>query len=148
MFSTNGNENVAEPRCESRLESGVVARRSVEMVPETNAYGHCITNGYSTDSLEISSPNEWVVERRTVKVRSEIIRVKSNFRRSSLKFWLTFGDVRRDSLIGSCSGEPSGDPRLPSDTWLILPVVICLSQRLSHACLSSYLYTVKLRMAH
>ena len=22
------------------------------------------------------------------------------------------------------------------DTWLILPVVICLSQRLSHACLS------------
>ena len=24
-----------------------------------------------------------------------------------------------------------------TDTWLILPVVICLSQRLSHACLSS-----------
>jgi hypothetical protein len=33
-------------------------------------------------------------------------------------------------------------------TWLILPVVICLSQRLSHACLSTDLYTVKLRMAH
>ena len=33
-------------------------------------------------------------------------------------------------------------------TWLILPVVICLSQRLSHACLSINLYTVKLRMAH
>ena len=32
--------------------------------------------------------------------------------------------------------------------WLILPVVICLSQRLSHACLSINLYTVKLRMAH
>ena len=32
--------------------------------------------------------------------------------------------------------------------WLILPVVICLSQRLSHACLSTSLYTVKLRMAH
>jgi len=31
---------------------------------------------------------------------------------------------------------------------LILPVVICLSQRLSHACLSISLYTVKLRMAH
>jgi hypothetical protein len=36
-----------------------------------------------------------------------------------------------------------GDSSLPSpaqactiDTWLILPVVICLSQRLSHACLS------------
>ena len=33
-------------------------------------------------------------------------------------------------------------------TWLILPVVICLSQRLSHACLSISLYTVRLRMAH
>jgi hypothetical protein len=32
--------------------------------------------------------------------------------------------------------------------WLILPVVICLSQRLSHACLSISNYTVKLRMAH
>lgn len=34
------------------------------------------------------------------------------------------------------------------ETWLILPVVIRLSQRLSHACLSISLYTVKLRMAH
>ena len=33
-------------------------------------------------------------------------------------------------------------------TWLILPVVICLSQRLSHACLSLSLPTVKLQMAH
>ena len=33
-------------------------------------------------------------------------------------------------------------------TWLILPVVIRLSQRLSHACLSINIYTVKLRMAH
>jgi len=31
---------------------------------------------------------------------------------------------------------------------LILPVVICLSQRLSHACLSSHCPTVKPRMAH
>lgn len=33
-------------------------------------------------------------------------------------------------------------------TWLILPVVICLSQRLSHASLSISFYTTKLRMAH
>jgi hypothetical protein len=33
-------------------------------------------------------------------------------------------------------------------TWLILPVVICLFQRLSHACLSISNYTAKLRMAH
>jgi len=31
---------------------------------------------------------------------------------------------------------------------LILPVVICLSQRLSHARVSISFYTVKLRMAH
>jgi hypothetical protein len=34
------------------------------------------------------------------------------------------------------------------NTWLILPVVICLSQRLSHACLSTRLNTVKPRIAH
>ena len=33
-------------------------------------------------------------------------------------------------------------------TWLILPVVICLSQRLSHAGLSISFNTAKLRMAH
>ena len=33
-------------------------------------------------------------------------------------------------------------------TWLILPVVICLFQRLSHACLSIRSCTAKLRMAH
>ena len=38
--------------------------------------------------------------------------------------------------------------RLHVVTWLILPVVICLSQRLSHACLSISTCTVKLRMAH
>ena len=32
--------------------------------------------------------------------------------------------------------------------WLILPEVICLSQRLSHACVSSHWLTVKLRTAH
>ena len=36
----------------------------------------------------------------------------------------------------------------PDDTWLILPVVICLSQRLSHACLSTGFNKVKPRMAH
>ena len=33
-------------------------------------------------------------------------------------------------------------------TWLILPVVICLSQRLSHACLRKSPRTANLRMAH
>src|SRR3569833_654371 len=41
-----------------------------------------------------------------------------------------------------------GQPRRTIVTWLILPVVICLSQRLSQACLSISNYTAKLRMAH
>ena len=45
-------------------------------------------------------------------------------------------------------GFPTRSQRLLRATWLILPVVICLSQRLSHACLSISDYTVKLRMAH
>src|SRR3989337_1509798 len=51
---------------------------------------------------------------------------------------------------GGCTPGPrlTAAPGLRVVTWLILPVVICLSQRLSHACLSISNYTVKLRMAH
>ena len=56
---------------------------------------------------------------------------------------------------GSCRGRGGvslrrsrPDPACKIVTWLILPVVICLSQRLSHACLSISNHTVKLRMAH
>ena len=48
----------------------------------------------------------------------------------------------------SASGSASVVPLAKVVTWLILPVVICLSQRLSHACLSISTCTVKLRMAH
>jgi hypothetical protein len=37
---------------------------------------------------------------------------------------------------------------LPRVTWLILPVVICLCQRLSHACVSISDCTARLRTAH
>ena len=43
---------------------------------------------------------------------------------------------------------PNPHPRL-KDSNLVDPAsIICLSQRLSHACLSISYYTVKLRMAH
>ena len=56
--------------------------------------------------------------------------------------------------IGSPINEPAAAFRfelvhdLRHTTWLILPVVICLFQRLSHACLSIRSCTAKLRMAH
>ena len=40
------------------------------------------------------------------------------------------------SLVRSTAGQHSTQFGGKSQTWLILPVVICLSQRLSHACLS------------
>jgi hypothetical protein len=54
--------------------------------------------------------------------------------RVAVAVWVSFG-----SRLG---------PACKIVTWLILPVVICLSQRLSHACLSISNHTVKLRMAH
>ncbi len=51
----------------------------------------------------------------------------------------------RTRLLTAACGCKAG---LTTETWLILPVVIRLSQRLSHACLSISTYTVKLRMAH
>ena len=64
--------------------------------------------------------------------------------------------VKLSSFLGCGSARPwaeccarGGRPRTSVvETWLILPVVICLSQRLSHACLSVNFYMVKLRMAH
>ena len=46
---------------------------------------------------------------------------------------LTFCPFRRVKLISMSLGSVSA---VKIVTWLILPVVICLSQRLSHACLS------------
>jgi hypothetical protein len=43
----------------------------------------------------------------------------------------TFG--RRDAYLSAADGDIYN---LFGGTWLILPVIICLSQRLSHACLS------------
>ena len=55
--------------------------------------------------------------------------------------------VARVATGAPLAGAPARHP-VRIATWLILPVVICLSQRLSHACLSISNYTAKLRMAH
>ena len=63
-----------------------------------------------------------------------------------------FAPIRRS--VGGAAGRARFAPGIGASraarqaTWLILPVVICLSQRLSHACLSISTCTVKLRMAH
>ena len=55
-------------------------------------------------------------------------------------------DVRTGAPVVA---RPRGGTRTTATVpWLILPVVICLSQRLSHACLSASHIKVKPRMAH
>ena len=49
---------------------------------------------------------------------------------------------------GGGVGRSSACARSRAALWLILPVVICLSQRLSHACLSTNRLMAKPRMAH
>ena len=57
-------------------------------------------------------------------------------------FWPRFGGVNARGLQCWDLVLPLLVPWLRVVTWLILPVVICLSQRLSHACLSiSNLYS-------
>ena len=72
--------------------------------------------------------------------------------RGSASFWgaaaLSAQGARLSFCFFSLGKELWGGERPRIATWLILPVVIRLSQRLSHACLSINLYTVKLRMAH
>ena len=52
------------------------------------------------------------------------------------------------ALCKHCGAHAKHEQSCELFTWLILPVVICLSQRLSHASLSISIYTVKLRKAH
>ena len=59
---------------------------------------------------------------------------KLSFRHPGLPGWLVPGEawVRRAPLGAGVPSPQAGKVVI----WLILPVVICLSQRLSHACLS------------
>ena len=65
--------------------------------------------------------------------------------------WTARRPSRWKHIPKSVASPPSGGwalrfPRIV--IWLILPVAICLSQRLSHACPSTSLIKVKPRMAH
>ena len=76
------------------------------------------------------------------------VRAVSAFSTIRAMAWGTFG-VPYSVILAPFGGSACVlVPGLKIVTWLILPVVICLSQRLSHACLSISNYTVKLRMAH
>jgi len=56
--------------------------------------------------------------------------------------------LKQKTTVGFRVHHPPRADLLGIHTWLILPAIICLSQRLSHACLSISNYTAKLRTAH
>ena len=74
--------------------------------------------------------------------------------KSNLENDFTSPRARLASVAVPSNGRPELDRPFDFEhhfsqvTWLILPVVICLSQRLSHACPSTSLIKVKPRMAH
>ena len=70
-------------------------------------------------------------------------------RASSNDYYTLLASVDKETVAAVCSyarRSPTFSNELA--TWLILPVVICLSQRLSHACVSTSFDPVKPRMAH
>ena len=75
------------------------------------------------------------------------------FSRAESPIKLEFELKSSETLFLTCADGRPSTSRKPNqiqkrDIWLILPVVICLSQRLSHACLSTSHIKVKPRMAH
>ena len=76
-----------------------------------------------------------------LKLSCELIKPRLAVVAYAVGSWL-FTVSARPAVLVTAAG------RAEEDTWLILPVVICLSQRLSHACLSTGFGTAKPRMAH
>ena len=96
--------------------------------------GHGLANGQAKETC----PRIWHSER--MSIGQLCVKVTCNRLRWSRTYWISrvMHMLQNSEILCLC-----GDA-----TWLILPVVICLSQRLSHACLSISFYTAKLRMAH
>ena len=119
----------------------------------------CHTSRFFTSLTVLSIPAPQRVPRRRVNLRVRVRAAPASPDRARVltnedRRWAVVR-VRREprGSVGRVTPGRETDsvgraPRTTVATWLILPVVICLSQRLSHACLSTNLYTVKLRMAH
>ena len=91
-----------------------------------------------------SYPGYWAWDRRIAKKKNCSAASLPCDRTKRLDLRLPTGggteDVKRPGPVAAVVARVA--------IWLILPVVICLSQRLSHACLSTSLTKVKPRMAH
>ena len=105
----------------------------------------CVNNcGYCTlfwQTAHLLRHSRWCIFQTSVCLLA-VTSVSSNY-----QLQMVHKSISREMLWCSILDEFRGW-HTPMFTWLILPVVICLSQRLSHACLSLSYSMVKLRMAH
>ena len=95
---------------------------------------------------EASAFGFWLHERRPRG--SKLVIIKPSTLIDCLFNEAVEGAIHRAMVNDPAASGRSANLALKVVTWLILPVVICLSQRLSHACLSISNCTAKLRMAH
>ena len=108
-------------------------------------------DGYSRrgDKFSLLNVNRLAPDGRSLSVEGRPSKRQWKVEGGEVERSLSAAPWPRKRAGGSC--RPNLDLRIwfsKIDTWLILPVVICLSQRLSHACLSISIYMAKLRMAH
>ncbi len=124
---SSANSAVARPREWLALLWPIPGKRPDGKERFREACGRC--------SREIRDLARRVLRGRAARRRAARAREKADGRVSSL------GRRRRQKRQKTQRGGGRTPPRdgktENADTWLILPVVICLSQRLSHACLST-----------
>ena len=139
---------------ESKKRARLVSEHLIVLWPSVNSHRRM----FSRPSGRLSLRAELSYRSCTIAIQGDS-KVKANkeFRYETLPKAIAAGSCfvhcscgryRRKARRETKASFPLSGGTATKATWLILPVVICLSQRLSHACLSINFYTVKLRMAH
>ena len=135
-----GGGSARPPRAGSR-EATFVTRPSVRAA-RTPLGSRTIAApaNWSSSELDVRRARPLAASRRTLGSEATGPR-----RRRSAR---SFAPVRRRGRLHSGVVPSDKERHVRAAPWLILPVVICLSQRLSHACLSTSHIKVKPRKAH
>ena len=136
----------------SAVSIHVVLAMCLHIVGWVESYGHSL-GAWETYTSELSEPPLAPCVLFVPLMRIRIWTFLLNRRFVDLScvantWWLLFSVKLWTGIHVTTDASGACRNRMQYITWLILPVVICLSQRLSHACLSIYYHTVKLRMAH
>jgi hypothetical protein len=141
VLSPRCNRRVNHPKT-ARFEGGSSSGVLTQKTNESNIYVCWESNGRKVGAITALCDLRWCrpswVRCRSIEGRLWVDLLWCPLVESMPAAQSSSSDAAVQQLSATCG----------SDTWLILPVVICLSQRLSHACLSTSPRMVKPRMAH